>query len=271
MNSIGKEDFKFYYSLEEPYIIEKENYLKNCSNLISFINKEPIQKVVLSRIKKVDHQLNPIEIFEKLNLTSKNTFNYIFSIENVGTWIGATPETLINIENNKANTTSLAGTKPLNDIRWTKKEIEEQKIVTDYIFEVLKKHTKSEIEINGTYTHKTTTVAHLKTDFITTINPLSWKDLIFDIHPTPATCGFPKKSSIKIITEIEKHKRSFYTGFLGPISNSSKNLYVNLRCMEIQKKSAFLYLGGGITKDSNEEHEWEETELKGKTLLSTFK
>ena len=45
---------------------------------------------------------------------------------------------------------------------------------------------------------------------------------------------------------------------------------MNLRCCQIQKGNAYLYLGGGFTKDSNPLDEWNETENKSRTLLNVM-
>ena len=45
---------------------------------------------------------------------------------------------------------------------------------------------------------------------------------------------------------------------------------MNLRCLELEKDNINLYIGGGITKDSNAEDEWEETVNKAKTIKSVF-
>ena len=58
---------------------------------------------------------------------------------------------------------------------------------------------------------------------------------------------------------------------IGIINENSSHIYVNLRCAEIIDHQAFLYLGGGFTKDSNIHSEWEETENKAKTLLNVMK
>ena len=58
---------------------------------------------------------------------------------------------------------------------------------------------------------------------------------------------------------------------IGVIDNDSTKLFVNLRCAEIIHNQAYLYLGGGFTKDSNIESEWIETENKAKTLLNVMK
>ena len=53
------------------------------------------------------------------------------------------------------------------------------------------------------------------------------------------------------------------------IKNTS-SLYVNLRCMQIKQDKAYIYVGGGITKDSIPNKEWEETVAKSKTMLKVL-
>jgi isochorismate synthase len=43
---------------------------------------------------------------------------------------------------------------------------------------------------------------------------------------------------------------------------------VNLRCCQVTKGKINLYVGGGYTKDSNPEMEWQETENKSRTILN---
>jgi isochorismate synthase len=74
--------------------------------------------------------------------------------------------------------------------------------------------------------------------------------------------------SIELIKEHEVHQRGLYTGIIGFYAEQNCSLYVNLRCAQIQKENAYLYLGGGFTKDSDIEKEWEETENKSMTLIS---
>ena len=108
------------------------------------------------------------------------------------------------------------------------------------------------------------------------------------MHPTPAICGFPKEAAKQFIQENENYNREYYTGFLGEINflettnrNSNKrnvennaytavkkvsNIFVNLRCMQIIDQIAIIYVGGGITKDSIPQAEWEETVNKTFTI-----
>jgi len=109
-------------------------------------------------------------------------------------------------------------------------------------------------------------VIHLKTEF--SFNGKSIVSNFIDrLHPSSAICGKPREKAMVFIKENEPHNRKLYTGYLGYESDSEMRYFVNLRCMEIHKHTATLYLGGGITKQSILENEWKETEDKAQSLL----
>ena len=93
------------------------------------------------------------------------------------------------------------------------------------------------------------------------------------LHPTPAVCGTPRLYSKHFIESNEGYKREFYTGYIGLMNNelSRSQVYVNLRCMKIEGNIANLYVGGGITADSEPKAEWEETQNKLQTMLHVLK
>ena len=96
-------------------------------------------------------------------------------------------------------------------------------------------------------------------------------ELIKRLHPTPAVCGLSKIDAYNLIERAEIHDRRYYTGYLGPWGlDNKKQLFVNLRCAEINDKHMYLYVGGGLTGDSVPEKEWEETLQKAKTLMSVI-
>ena len=79
----------------------------------------------------------------------------------------------------------------------------------------------------------------------------------------------PKELAQDHLKSIEKHDRKLYSGYLGPVNMpEGSHIYVNLRCMEVLKDEAVLYAGAGVTAYSMPEDEWEETELKCKTMLN---
>jgi len=227
-----------------------------------------IKKMILSRIKMVETNQDALTIFQDLNKTYANTFNYIFSSAETGTWIGASPELLLNASGYGVSTVSLAGTKPADgSSEWTSKEREEQQIVTDFIALAFSKNQIKNISITEAHTQKAGPIEHLKSE----ISGEAESDeaifaLLEELHPTPATCGLPKKKAQENILKIEAHDRKFYTGFIGILNQHEKTFFVNLRCMELQKNRALLFVGGGITRASVSEKEWIETEKKSETL-----
>ncbi len=263
---------RLHFLKDHPFVIEKEEYLTEAASFIAAFQHLNLKKGVYSRVKKVvfDEQ-KAASLFFELAANYPNSFVYLVSSDLFGTWVGATPEVLLSIENEEAKTISLAGTKKSNDESdWNAKEKEEQAIVTQYIEQTLSQSINSKIEINGPYEYIAGPVKHLRTDFSFNLANASALNLIQQLHPTPAVSGLPKEGAIELIDKTEKHERSLYTGVIGLLGGETTNLFVNLRCCQLTEGSAYLYLGGGFTKDSVPALEWEETENKSQTLLNIF-
>ncbi len=255
------------------------------------------KKVVLSRKEEVETQLGPLEIFKDLLKKYKEAFVYVWFHPKTDIWLGATPETLLQVERNKFKTMALAGTqafKGITDVTWGEKEIEEQKIVTDYILERVEKVTAGKVSRSEAYTARAGNLLHLRTDIQGDIQPdtSNLKELIMTLHPTPAVCGMPRDIAMEFILKNENYDREFYTGFLGELNlkketkrnsnrrnqenqaygsiSSSTSLFVNLRCMKIEDDEAEIFVGGGITKDSDPLQEFEETQDKAQTIKAVL-
>jgi isochorismate synthase len=275
----------------------KQKHIHLVDKGIEAVKSNSLQKVVLSRKEMVTlSENNPVAIFRRLLNTYASAFVYCWYHPKIGLWLGATPETLIKFEGNRFSMMALAGTQEYNgtlDVKWKDKEKKEQQIVTDFIIESLKKDV-TKLEISETETVKAGNLLHLRTMISAQLNPdvSNLKQVIFNLHPTPAVCGLPKADAKNFILNNENYNREFYTGFLGELNfetivaprSSKKNienraytvtkkstqLYVNLRCMQLQDKMASIYIGGGITETSNPEAEWEETVSKSKIIKSVL-
>lgn len=283
-----KLSFETIMSDEKEFLTDstsKEYHIKLVDKTIHEINTTVLKKVVISRKEKIElKDFDILEAYQKLLQNYKNAFVYVWFHPKVGLWLGATPETLLNIENSVFRTMSLAGTQvylgdtdsnstQIENVLWKSKELEEQQLVTDFIKNQVKDITTN-LRIDKTKTIRAGNLLHLKTKVTGRLAGNSnLKELIRALHPTPAVCGLPRNKAKEFILANENYNRSFYTGFLGEMhltdeNSSEKNssLFVNLRCMEIQDKNIFIYVGGGITKDSDAKKEWEETVFKSKTI-----
>ena len=196
----------------------------------------------------------------------------LVSTPQAGTWLTATPEILLSGSSRFWQTMALAGTMPYSDkVRWSDKNIQEQRYVATYVTEVLEHYT-SDFTEHGPRTVRAAHLAHLRSDFHFTLsNTDRVGELIQALHPTPAVCGLPKDEARQFILANEHHDRRYYSGFMGPLSlHDTTHLYVTLRCMQLFNSHCRLYAGGGILPESSEQLEWQETEAKLDTMRRLF-
>ncbi len=257
-----------------------DEYTGNVNLAIENMKAGEMHKVVLSKIR-VENLKNDFSASEfYLNLCSKypHAFVYMVQLPEVGCWIGATPEPLLVIENERVSTVSLAGTQvstgaEINSYQWSEKEIEEQGIVTGFVENLLRSLEITTINKRGPENYQAANLIHLKTSFDFPENELKdrFSDFLKALHPTPSVGGLPKTEARNFILANEKHDRSYYTGFLGPINlNEKSTIFVNLRCLQLFDKQFVLYSGAGITTSSVAEREWEETDNKMMTMMNVI-
>jgi len=270
---------------------DKEGYMGLIAKAIEEIKKGEFDKVVLSRKIKVDGKVGHFEVFQSMLNEYSNAFCYFWHHPKIGTWMGATPEILINTKGTEFTTMSLAGTQSFNEFvkpQWNKKELTEQQMVTDYITAALKDEVHA-IKTSDVESIRAGQLWHLRTKLSGRFLPHRFGDLLRALHPTPAVCGTPMKKAKEFIDKNEFYDRAYYTGFLGelnfknelPRNRNRRNqensayrsvmkkseLFVNLRCMQIHSDKVSIYVGGGITCDSIPENEWNETVLKSNTMF----
>ena len=269
----------------------KDAHINLVDKCIDTIKDGKLEKIVISRYEEQPTTKHPLAIFKQLFNTYKNAMVYCWYHPKIGLWLGATPELLFKTKGQQFTSISLAGTQTYNITKtpnWTTKEKEEQQIVTDFLVKELEPYTNS-VKISEVETVRAGNLWHLKSKVVCRMNKqFGLKSIIKALHPTPAVCGFPKAEAKTYILKHENYNREYYTGFLGELNlkvrknrntnrknveinaynfiEKQSNFYVNLRCMQITNNIARIYIGGGITKDSKSENEWEETQNKAKTI-----
>lgn len=284
LNEVDKRQSTLYYNHYEGKDTLKSDYINGVIAAKHAIEHTDLKKVIVSKTKTKQHRpaLDVVSKFLEITSLYPNAFVSFVSSPETGTWMGASPEILISIDQNRQfKTVALAGTQshdPSKDLKtavWTQKEIEEQALVSRYITHCLKSIRLREFEDIGPKTVKAGNLLHLKTEFHVNMNEVDFPKLgtqmLELLHPTSAVCGMPKKNALDFIHQHEQHERSFYSGFLGPVNiENETTLYVNLRCVEITKHRLVFYAGAGITEESDTEKEWTETEQKCDVLGKLF-
>lgn len=248
-----------------------DDYRLKVVHAIDEIGKGLLSKVVLHTQIEVAYSREIHRLIHKVLAADTEGFRYSFYSAELGLWMGITPEVLVHSRNSDFKTMALAGTRKLEDLEanpFREKERAEQAWVTKEIVELLNKSADF-MHVGEVETVKAGKLAHLRTIIQGEINPeLNTADIARVLHPTAAVCGYPKRLAYRYIEENEVLNRSLYSGYLGRVQKESSSLYVNLRCMSYQEGMIKVYVGAGITADSDPELETEEIRIKTSTLAS---
>ena len=253
-------------------VSESQFYNERFHTILSQIANERFEKLVLSYCEqsyRYSIEKNEPQVFLKSLEKYPNAMVYLTYTPIAGRWIGATPELLLQREEDQWHTVALAGTHAWGDGEWDTKNIHEQDVVRRYINETLDEQgatchdTKRSIMQIGP-------LMHIRTDFSFTFStPRNTLDVARRLHPTPAVCGYPKEEAFRYLNKCEKACRNYFSGYLGVLEgNKSAHLYVNLRCAQIGKDATYYHAGGGITALSLLWEEKREIERKTQTLKS---
>jgi isochorismate synthase len=262
---------------------------RNVAEAVAQMQQGAFRKVVLSRTKTVEfeQELDVVQLFDKLCQTYPTAFVSAVWLPHLSqTWLCATPERLVSVDAQGIfRTISLAGTqlatnpdgqrKRPADALWSQKEIEEQALVSRYIIGCFKRIRLREYLEEGPKTIVAGNLMHLGSQFTVDTQAVRYPQLgtvmLRLLHPTSAVCGMPRQPAFDFIRQHESHARELYAGFLGPVNiNYESHLFVHIRCLKLEGKTATLYAGAGLTEDSDPAREWLETEMKCQTLLSVI-
>lgn len=250
----------------------RTDYHNAFNKFINALNANEYEKLVLSSTRLFLTSYAPWEIFRTACSIYPQLMVYMCYTQAFGLWIGCTPEIILDGCGNKFHTIALAGTQtilPGGIIRkWNDKNVREQELVKTYISETITPFS-SVLDISSPYSFRAGGLAHIRTDFFFELKDgVKVTTVLQAIHPTPAVCGLPQKEAYRFICENEEHDRRYYAGIVGPVRNKEIHLYVNLRCAELFKHAARVYVGGGLLRESEEASEYDELKAKMKTIKS---
>ncbi|MBT4761285.1 MAG: hypothetical protein HOO06_06275 [Bdellovibrionaceae bacterium] len=190
--------------------------------------------------------------------------------------IGLSPEILAQIiicdESYELHTMALAGTAPIDNPKGSllesQKDMNEHNYVIKEIDRVLSQF--GEVELGQTEEVNLQKLKHLRTDIsllgsLSGVEPVKFLNTIIEtLHPTPALGGYPKKEATKWLDENRVEQRSFFGAPFGVYYKSEFFALVAIRNILWDKKSSYIFSGGGVVKESLIEDEWSEILLKRK-------
>jgi len=263
----------------------KNKFLKMVNKAKKYIKIGDIFQVVLSQRFEAKLTKKPLEIYKKLRVTNPSPFMYFFNFEDFQI-IGASPEILVRLRDNKITVRPIAGTRPrginskqdnffAKDLLQDKKELSEHLMLLDLGRNDAGKVSKigtikvTESFIIEKYSH----VMHIVSNVMGVYNKKysKFKSLLAGF-PAGTVSGAPKIRAMEIIDELETTRRKVYAGGIGYFSaNGEFDTCIALRTAIAKNKKFYVQAGAGIVADSNPIKEYEETVNKAKALMSALK
>jgi len=264
--------------------ISKNKFLQNVKKAKKYIKVGDIFQVVLSQRFEAKLTKNPIEIYKKLRINNPSPFMYFFNFDDFQI-IGASPEILVRLRNNKITIRPIAGTRPRGkdkkedkffekDLLKDKKELSEHLMLLDLgrndTGKVSKINTVKVTEkfVIERYSH----VMHIVSNVVGEFNKKFSKfDTLLSGFPAGTVSGAPKIRAMEIIDELEITKRKVYAGGIGYFSaNGDFDTCIALRTAVSKNNKFYVQAGAGIVADSKPINEYKETINKAKALLKSL-
>ena len=263
----------------------KNKFLKMVDKAKKYIKLGDIFQVVLSQRFEAGLTKEPLEIYKKLRITNPSPFMFFFNFNDFQI-IGASPEILVRLRDNKITIRPIAGTRPRGktykeDLYYEKDLLKDKKELSEHLMlldlgrndagKVSKINTVKVTEsfIIERYSH----VMHIVSNVIGKYNNKfsKFKSLLAGF-PAGTVSGAPKIRAMEIIDELETTRRKVYAGGIGYFSaNGEFDTCIALRTAVVKNKKFYVQAGAGIVADSKPIKEYEETVNKAKALINALR
>jgi anthranilate synthase component I len=282
---VSDDSFDEFNSTEVTPNMNKEKFSSIVNKAKQYIHDGDIFQVVLSRKFAFDTSGDNLTLYKTLRKLNPSPYMYHLK-QDSKTIIGASPEMLVRITDDKVETFPIAGTRKITDneeknqalseeLIHDEKELAEHTMLVDLgrndIGRVCKYGTvrpESLMQIKR-FSHVQHIVSHV-------VGNLDSKNDMFDafqaVFPAGTVSGAPKVRAMQIIDELEGEERGPYAGAVGYFSyNGCCDFAIAIRSIFIDGNKGFVQSGAGIVSDSVAENEFKETEHKAGAMLQALR
>ncbi len=261
-------------------MFEKERFCRMVEKAKNYIYEGDIFQVVLSNRMEAEFQGSLLDTYRYLRTSNPSPYMFYFGSDDLEV-AGASPETLVKLENGTLHTFPLAGTRkrgetPEDDLALEKELLADEKELAEHNMLVdLGRNDIGKISKFGTvvvekymeierYSH----VMHIGSTVRGTIrDDLDALDALDSILPAGTLSGAPKIRAMQIINELENVKRGIYGGAIGYIDfTGNLDTCIAIRIAFKKGNKVFVHSGAGIVADSVPEKEFEECLNKAKAV-----
>ena len=262
----------------------KDDFIQAVKTIKQYIKEGDVMQVVLAQDFSLPFSNDPFKLYAALRTLNPSPYMYYLNLSECKV-VGASPEILIRLEEDKITLRPIAGTRKrgaddkedrLNekDLLNDPKELAEHLMLIDLgrndVGRVSKIGTVEVTEkmVIEKYSH----VMHIVSNVIGQISDdFNAIDALKATLPAGTLSGAPKIRAMEIINELEPSSRGIYGGAIGYISwNGNIDTAIAIRTAVIRDNLIHVGAGAGIVADSNPENEWLECIQKSKVFLDAI-
>ena len=265
---------------------DKDGFEMSVQEALNQIERGYYKKIVLARAVDLENQEQSFNAFYSLNHLRKkflNCFSFALNLGESQSFIGATPESLIQLKGSKMETSAVAGSAPRGkneqeDVRLSEallsseKNLLEHQVVMESICGRLQSlGIEPDVSLRPGLLHLPN-VQHLQSSISAYLpRSIHLMDVVEKLHPTPAVGGTPRREAQSDIRRLESFDRGLYAGTIGWFDHRGDGeMVVAIRSALICGQRARIYAGAGIIKGSDPAQEREETDLKLQAMLEAI-
>ncbi|WP_459537786.1 anthranilate synthase component I [Methanobrevibacter sp.] len=272
-----KSDFKPAFS--------REKFCDMVEKAKEYIYEGDIFQVVLSNRIEAEISGSLLDTYRVLRTTNPSPYMFYFSSNDIEI-AGASPETLVKLNDRKLYTFPLAGTRPRgktdeedheleHDLLADEKELAEHNMLVDLgrndigrIAEIGSVSVDKYLSIER-FSH----VMHIGSTVTGTLrSDLDSLAAIDSILPAGTLSGAPKIRACEIINELENNKRGIYGGAIGYVDLSGNlDTCISIRIAFARNNKVFIRSGAGIVADSVPDKEFDECLNKAAAVINALK
>ncbi len=266
-------------------LFDKEKFCDMVKKAKHYIKEGDIFQVVLSNRFDADFEGELLNTYRFLRTINPSPYMFYFGSNDLEI-AGASPETLVKLDNGKLYTFPLAGTKPRGktdeedrqlerDLLSDEKELAEHNMLVDLGRNDIGRISKfGSVEVEKYMTiERFSHVMHIGSTVVGDIrDDKDSLDAIGSILPAGTLSGAPKIRACEIINELENNKRGIYGGAIGYVDfTGNLDTCIAIRIAFKKNGKVFVRVGAGIVADSVPENEYTECINKSRAVMNALK
>lgn len=257
----------------EPGRMTQNKWKEAVARLTRMLRSGIASKVVLARDIIVSSSAPIDERFLLQQLLERYPNTWVYAARGL---IGATPEMLASLRNEKVVSRVLAGTSAPGEgesLLSSLKDRSEHHLAVESVARSLGPLSEEITVPSEPRLLDLPNVTHLATEVEATVPGGNVLDIVDALHPTAAVCGTPTRLAYQILEDIEGTRRGRYSGPVGWVDAAGEGDFgIALRCGQLSDdhQQIRVFAGGGIMPDSVPDLELAETRAKMKPVLQAL-